>query len=85
MASNPVTNADRKLHAPRYDDPDLARVRDVLGHYGNAAGFSMNCLLDLTILVKKARNGKDDNADSPRQRTLPDTSGERTALRATNS
>lgn len=41
-----------------WDDPDLARVKDVLTYYGSAAGYSRACVRDLCVLVKQARGRK---------------------------
>lgn len=57
---NPVTPADRRKHAPRYGDPDLARVHDVLRYYGSAAVYSRACAEDLAILIKEAREGAEN-------------------------
>ena len=59
MSSNPVTNADRKTYQPAHDDPDLLRIKDILGYYGSAASYSRACHQDLAILVKKARTQED--------------------------
>lgn len=85
MSSNPVTNADRKALAPRYDDPDLERVRDVLGYYGNAAGYSRACSEDLAILIKKARYGKGNDGGHAGTGSMRDSAGERDAVRQTDS
>jgi len=56
MSSNPISNADRKVYQPAHDDPDLARIKDILGYYGSAASYSRACAIDLAVLVKKARS-----------------------------
>ena len=53
--NNPVSESDRRAHPVSSYDLDFQRVREVLRHYGSAAGYSLTCAEDLTVLIKMSR------------------------------